>query len=48
MSASKLHNSEVSYWKRAHHDWRFWIGLSLMLLAMATYIMIDNLSLVLR
>ena len=55
MSASKHRNSEASpdeiqssYWKRAHHDWRFWIGLSLMLLAMATYIMSDNLSFVLR
>ncbi len=32
------------YWKRAHQDWRFWVGLFLMLTALAIYIMSDNLS----
>jgi hypothetical protein len=30
------------YWKRAHHDWRFWVGLVLMLTAMAIYVLSDN------
>jgi len=21
------HHGHIPYWKRAHHDWRFWIGL---------------------
>ena len=25
------------YWKRAHQDWRFWIGVLLMLAAMMIY-----------
>ena len=36
--------SAVPYWKRAHHDWRFWIGLILMLLAITVYILSDNLA----
>lgn len=32
------------YWKRAHRDWRFWIGLILMLAAMAIYVLSDNLA----
>lgn len=27
-----------AYWKRAHRDWKFWIALVLMLIAMGTYI----------
>jgi hypothetical protein len=26
------------YWKRAHRDWRLWIAVGLMLIAMFTYI----------
>ncbi len=32
------------YWKRAHHDWRFWLGLVLMLAAIAIYVMSDDLA----
>jgi hypothetical protein len=35
---------QVSYWRRAHHDWRFWVGLILMLGAMAIYVLSDNLA----
>ena len=28
----------LPYWKRAHHDWKFWVGLSLMLTSMLIYI----------
>jgi hypothetical protein len=34
------------YWKRAHHDWRFWVGLALMLVAISVYFMSDDLSLI--
>ena len=33
-----------SYWQRAHHDWRFWAGMFLMLAALAIYTMSDDLS----
>jgi hypothetical protein len=32
------------YWKRAHHDWRFWIALILMLTAIAIYVLSDDLA----
>jgi hypothetical protein len=34
------------YWKRAHHDWRFWVAFGLMLAAMFIYLMTDDLSIV--
>ena len=32
------------YWKRAHHDWRFWLAVLLMLTAMLIYVMTEDLS----
>ena len=32
------------YWKRAHHDWRFWAGLFFMFAAITIYVMSNNLS----
>ncbi|MFZ0634755.1 MAG: hypothetical protein WA755_03330 [Candidatus Acidiferrales bacterium] len=32
------------YWKRAHHDWRFWAGLFLMFAAITIYVMSDDLA----
>ena len=32
----------IPYWKRAHHDWRFWTVLLLMLVAMVFYVVTDN------
>ena len=32
------------YWKRAHHDWRFWVGLFFMFAAITIYLMSNNLS----
>lgn len=32
------------YWKRAHHDWKFWVALVLMLVAMAVYLGTNDLS----
>jgi len=40
--------SAAPYWKRAHHDWRFWVGLVLMLLAITVYVLSDNLAFVTR
>jgi hypothetical protein len=31
-------------WKRAHHDWRVWVGLFFMLAAITIYIFSEDLS----
>ena len=41
----KVHGNPVPYWKRAHHDWVFWVGLFLMLSAAMIYVLSDNLAL---
>lgn len=42
------HKYSVPYWKRAHRDWRFWVGVCFMLVAIAVYIGSVDLSLVPR
>ena len=42
------HHEHRPYWKRAHHDWKFWVALVLMLTAMFIYLMTDDLSFVPR
>jgi hypothetical protein len=32
------------YWKRAHHDWKFWLAILLMLIAMGVYLRTNDLS----
>ncbi len=32
------------YWTRAHHDWRFWVFLVLMVTAMIVYVVSQDLS----
>jgi hypothetical protein len=54
MSDSKRHKQEPdqdsvqqghsSYWRFAHHDWRFWVGLILIFAAMFIYLMTEDLS----
>jgi len=39
-----IHHDPPAYWKRAHHDWRFWVGLVFMLAAITIYVMSENLS----
>jgi hypothetical protein len=39
---NRLHNEHPPYWKRMHHDWRFWFAVVLMLAAMAMYVLSDN------
>jgi ABC-type Zn2+ transport system substrate-binding protein/surface adhesin len=41
---STSHHGHVPYWKRAHTDWRFWIGVLLMLAAMIAYVLSDDLA----
>ncbi len=36
------------YWKRAHHDWRFWVGMVFMFAAIAIYVLSDDLALIPR
>jgi len=53
MSDSKHHKQEPdqdrvkqghsSYWRFAHHDWRFWVGLILIFAAMFIYLMTEDL-----
>ncbi len=33
------------YWRRAHHDWRFWLAMVLMVAAISTYVATESLSL---
>lgn len=39
-----LHHNHVPYWKRAHTDWRFWVGVLLMFAAMLVYVLSDDLA----
>jgi len=32
------------YWKRAHRDWRVWVGLVFMFAAITIYVLSDNLA----
>ncbi len=37
-------SSHVPYWKRAHTDWRLWVGVVLMFIAMIVYVMSEDLA----
>jgi hypothetical protein len=41
---NRTHHSHRPYWKRAHTDWRLWIGVLLMFLAIIYYVMSIDLS----
>jgi hypothetical protein len=43
-SADTTNEAHRPYWKRAHHDWRFWLVLVLMIVAMVVYIVSEDLS----
>ncbi len=34
----------IPYWRRAHHDWKFWIGIILILVAVVIYVKTNDLS----
>jgi hypothetical protein len=38
------HGFHRPYWKHAHYDWRLWVAVSLMLIAVFTYVMSDDLA----
>jgi hypothetical protein len=42
--AGRVHHDHRPYWKRAHHDWRVWVGLFFMLAAITIYVMSNDLS----
>ncbi len=46
LDGQHVHQEIAPYWRRAHRDWRFWIGLVLMVVAITVYFMSDDLSLV--
>jgi hypothetical protein len=39
------HSHNGPYWRRMHRDWKMWIGVTLMLVAIAIYIWSENESL---
>ncbi len=38
------HPSHAPYWKRAHTDWRLWVGVVVMFIAMIVYVMSEDLA----
>jgi len=38
------HHAHIPYWKCAHTDWRFWVGIFLMFLAMMVYVVTGDLA----
>ncbi len=40
----RVHRGQSPYWKRAHRDWRIWVGLFFMLAAMTIYLLSEDLS----
>ena len=38
------HGFHRPYWKHAHRDWRLWVAVFLMLVALFTYVMTDDLA----
>ena len=39
-----IHHDPDPYWKRAHRDWRVWVGLFFMFAAITIYVLSNNLS----
>jgi hypothetical protein len=39
-------HGQSPYWRRAHHDWRFWFGTTPMLVARGFYVGTNELSMV--
>ncbi len=38
----------TAYWRRAHHDWKFWFAMAMMFAAIGMYVMSDDLAFVKR
>ena len=43
MGESHHSHGHTPYWRRAHHDWRFWFGLIAMLVAIGIYVETNDL-----
>ena len=41
---NSIQNDHRPYWKRAHHDLRFWVALFLMIAAMIIYVVTEDFS----
>ncbi len=41
---ANLSHPQKPYWKRAHHDWRFWAAALFIFTAMIIYVLTDNLA----
>ena len=41
---SPVRHGQHPYWKRAHRDWRVWIGLFFMLAAIIIYVLSEDLA----
>lgn len=48
MSLRSIAERHEPYWKRAHHDWKFWLAMLMMFAAIGMYVMSDDLSMVRR
>ena len=46
MGESHHSHGQTPYWRRAHHDWRFWFGLIAILVAIGIYVGTNDLSIV--
>jgi hypothetical protein len=38
------HEQQIPYWKRAHKDWKFWIGATAIAVALVIYVLSLDLS----
>lgn len=43
-----LHPAHGPYWRRAHRDWRVWVGAVLMAIALAVFVLSGDLGLLYR
>ena len=44
----KNHHPPKPYWRRAHTDWKFWVGVVALAVAITIYVMTVDLSMVPR
>jgi hypothetical protein len=44
LARGSIHHNPEPYWRRAHRDWRVWVGLFFMMAAITIYVMSNDLS----
>ena len=47
-SGDRRESNPGPYWKRMHRDWRFWVCALIMAVALAVFVMSDNLAFIPR